>query len=78
MENKLLDFNAYDTWKKDLPSNMKGFNELRKKKLPEYDIDTDDPHEFAEYVWQFIFDDELEPDKVVKITEDIIQKLEAK
>ena len=76
MEDTLLDSNAYDTWMKELPHHVKGFNELRKERLPDYDIDTDNPYAFAESIWQFIFDDEEEIDNVVTTMEKILNELQ--
>jgi len=75
MENTLLDANSFDTWTKELPSYKEGFNELRKRQLKEYPLDTDNPHEFAKYVWQFIYDNEEEIERIVRTVEEILQQL---
>ena len=75
MNEKLLDFNAYTTWMKSLPSHLRGFNHLRIETLPDYNIETDSPQEFANNVWQYIYDDAEEIDRVVETVDSLVTTL---
>lgn len=75
MNEKLLDFNAYTTWMKSLPSHLRGFNNLRVGTLPDYNIETDSPQEFANNVWQYIYDDAEEIDRVVETVDSLVTTL---
>lgn len=75
MDEKIFDFNTYATWMDSLPTHLKGFNALRIETLPDYDIETDNPYEFANNVWQYILDDVEEIDRVIETVDSLVTTL---